>query len=92
MKYLHIVTFFAVLISFIFSRKKTFQSLILAIKKMAVIFPTFLGMLISISLILNLVPDSIIIKYLGTDNLLMGNVYAVLLGSITLLPGFIAFP
>jgi len=92
MKYLHIFTLLAVIISFLFNRKKTFLALKVAVKKMKAVFLTFMGMLLIISVVLYIVPDTTIIKYLGNGNIWMGNFFAIVFGSITLLPGFIAFP
>ena len=39
-----------------------------------------------------LIPDEVILRCLGVDNKYMGVVYASIAGSITLMPGFIAFP
>ena len=49
-------------------------------------------MLILVSIILFLIPDEIILKYLGDENKFVGIILASFFGSITLMPGFIAFP
>jgi uncharacterized membrane protein YraQ (UPF0718 family) len=90
--YLYIITGIALLISLIASREKTFKALKIALKRFLNILPAFLTMLVLVSIVLFLVPDKLFSKYLGTDNKLIGVLLAALLGSITLMPGFIAFP
>jgi uncharacterized membrane protein YraQ (UPF0718 family) len=56
------------------------------------ITPAFLTMTILVSITLYLVPDETISRYLGHENKVLSLVIAYALGSITLMPGFIAFP
>jgi len=49
-------------------------------------------MLILVSVVLFLVPDDVISNYLGVENKFAGVLLASFLGSITLMPGFIAYP
>ncbi len=56
------------------------------------ILPAFLTMIILVSIILFLIPDKVISNYLGADNKFTGVAIASFFGSITILPGFIAFP
>lgn len=92
MYYLYIVTGLAVLISFIVNREKTLKAAKIAVKRFANILPAFLIMLILISIVLFLVPDKVISDYLGVNNKFVGVLIASFFGSITLMPGFIAFP
>ena len=90
--YLYIITGIALLISLIASREKTLRALKIAFKRFVNILPAFLVMLVLVSVVLFLIPDELISNYLGTDNKLIGVLLAVVLGSVTLMPGFIAFP
>jgi len=92
MHYLYIVTALALVISVIASREKTLKALKISGKRFFSILPDFLVMLILISIVLFLVPDKVVSTYLGTDNKFNGVLIASLIGSITLMPGFIAFP
>ena len=92
MYYLYLITAFALLASFIASCKKTLIAIKIAIKKFINILPAFLIMLIFVSIILFLVPDKVISSYLGYKNKFVGMILASIFGSITLMPGFIAFP
>ena len=90
--YLYIVAGLALLVSLIFSREKTIRALKIAARQFIRILPAFLVMIILVSIVLYLVPDEFISRYLGSDNKFAGVALASLLGSVTVMPGFIAFP
>lgn len=92
MIYIYILTFILLLVSLFLSKEKTIKALKIAWKKFVKILPAFVKMLIFISIVLYLFPDKVILKYLGGDNVFKGTVLASFLGSITMMPGFIAFP
>ena len=92
MYYLYIATGLALLLSFIINREKTFKAVKIAFRRFVNIFPAFLGMLILVSIVLFLIPDKLISNYLGKNNIFIGVLFASFFGSITLMPGFIAFP
>lgn len=92
MHHLYIVTGLSVFASFAASRTKTLKALKIAVKKFANIFPSFFVMLALVSITLFLVPGEIILHYLGSDNKFASIFFALFFGSITLMPGFIAFP
>jgi len=93
MYYLYLITCLALLFSFCADRKKSIKALKTAYKKFLNILPGFLMMLIMISFVLYLIPDRTIVHYLGErNNKIISVGSAVLLGSLTLMPGFIAFP
>ena len=90
--YLYILTAFAILLSFLANPKKTIMAIKIAVKKFVNILSAFLIMLILVSVVLFLIPDKVISNYLGNSNKLIGVIFASFFGSITLMPGFIAFP
>ena len=90
--YLYGIAGLALIISFFANRNKTFKALKIALKRFINILPAFLMMLVLVSVILFLIPDEMISRYLGTGNKLLGVCLAAVLGSITLMPGFVAFP
>jgi len=91
--YLYIlITAFAILLSFLANPKKTIMAIKIAVKKFVNILSAFLIMLILVSVVLFLIPDKVISNYLGNSNKLIGVIFASFFGSITLMPGFIAFP
>ncbi len=73
-------------------KKKTKKSLKIAYNKFTKILPAFLSMLIFISIILFFIPQELILKVLDGGNKYLGTLLASVLGSLTLMPGFIAFP
>lgn len=89
---LYIITGLAVIISFVVNREKTFKAVKIAVRRLVNILPAFLIMLVLISVVLYLVPDTVLSDYLGSNNKFVGVVLASLIGSIILMPGFIAFP
>ena len=64
----------------------------IAVKRFVNISPAFLTMIVLVSIVLFLIPDKVISNYLGSDNKFLGVLFASFFGSITLMPGFIAFP
>jgi len=92
MYYTYAITGLIVLISFITSRKKTLKAVKISIGKFIKIFPAFLTVLILVSFILFLFPDEVISNYLGHSSKSISVFLASLFGSITIMPGFIAFP
>ena len=89
---LYIVTGLALVTSFIASRQKTREALRIAVRRFVNILPAFLMMLILVSIVLFLVPDEVIVRYLGADARYVAVLSAATLGSITIMPGFVAFP
>jgi len=80
------------LVSLIADRQKTLKAVKIAVRRFVRIFPAFLTMIILVSVVLFLVPDKVISVYLGGSNKFIGVVLAASLGSLTFMPGFIAFP
>ena len=92
MYYLYAVAGLALVVSLIASREKTLKALRIAGKRFAGILPAFLVMLILVSVALFLVPDDFIARYLGHEAVYVAMLSASALGSVMLMPGFVAFP
>lgn len=92
MYFLYILTVVALCISLVINRDRTFKALKIAVRQFINVLPAFLLMLILISIILFLIPDEIITRYLGISNKYIGLLSASVLGSVILMPGFIVFP
>ena len=92
MIFLYSVTIVLISISLIANHRKTVKAFKVALRKFLYIMPAFLTMLILVSIILYFITDKLISEYLGGDNTLVSTLLASFLGSITLMPGFIAFP
>jgi len=80
------------LLSYKKDRKKTKTALKKAWKSFENIMPQFLSVLIIIGLALAVLSPETISMLLGTRSGLAGVLAAALIGSVTLIPGFVAFP
>jgi uncharacterized membrane protein YraQ (UPF0718 family) len=89
---LYIVTAIALAASFLASRGKTAAALALAARRLVKILPSFLAMLVLFSIAITLLPPDLIVRLLGRESGWTGIAIASVVGSITLMPGFIAFP
>ena len=78
--------------SFIKDRKKTKLALMKALKSFENILPQFLSILVIIGLAFAILTPETIQKLLGANSGVWGVLAASLVGSITLIPGFVAFP
>ncbi len=86
------VSVVAVSVSLFVDPKKTYEAVRIGTRKFTKILPAFLMMLLLVSIILEVIPQSMIVAYLGESNLPLGVLLATLLGSISFMPGFIVFP
>jgi peptidoglycan/LPS O-acetylase OafA/YrhL len=89
---LYVITAVALVASLIASRRKTLQALKLAGRRFLRLLPAFLTMLCLVALALALLPRELLFRYLGGEGLWSTAGIAAVLGSVTLMPGFIAFP
>ena len=89
---LYAVAGISLAISFYKDRNKTKMALIKAWKSFEKILPQFLSILIIIGLAFAVLSPETITGLLGTSSGIWGVLGAALIGSITLIPGFIAFP
>lgn len=92
MFFLYSITIVLISISLIANHRKTVKAFKVALRKFLYIMPAFLTMLILVSITFYFITDKLISEYLGGDNTLISTLVASFLGSITLMPGFIAFP
>ncbi|MBI9102494.1 MAG: hypothetical protein JEY99_08775 [Spirochaetales bacterium] len=90
--YLIIITGVALLVSFIANRKKTLQGLKKAWKKFAKMVVPLTVVLVLVSFALYFMTPQMISKYLSGGHQAIGVLIASAFGSITMMPGFIAFP
>jgi len=86
------VTALLLIISFVKDRKKTVQALRKAWKALEHILPEFLVVILLIGLLLALLNPQAISAVIGKDSGLWGLLISLIVGSITLIPGFVAFP
>ena len=88
---LYIVTGIALLISYLFDIKKTNRAIIIGSKKLLKMLPSYIKIVIIISIIL-LISEKHIITILNEKNIYLGVLIASAIGSISMMPGFITFP
>jgi uncharacterized membrane protein YraQ (UPF0718 family) len=91
MTLLWIITGVALVASLVASRRKTWLAAKRAGAMLWGVLPLLLGVLAVVSLLLAAVPPSAISKLLGGDGI-TGFIVALVVGSIALIPGFVAFP
>ena len=89
---LYVIAFTALIISFVKSKENTKLALKKAWKAFENILPQFLSILIIIGVMLAFLTPEQISKFLGSESGWFGVIFAALIGSITLIPGFVAFP
>lgn len=88
---LYIVTAVLVVLSFFIDREKTWAGIRLGLKKLRTILPNYMKLLILIAVVLYLT-EGLIVSYLGRENAFLGLLAGMILGSVTMMPGFIAYP
>ena len=86
------VTAAALLISYLFDSGKTKMGVRKGMKMFLNILPMFLNTLIIVSIFLYLVPQELLIKWMGSGSGWTGIAIAGALGSVSLIPGIIAYP
>jgi uncharacterized membrane protein YraQ (UPF0718 family) len=79
-------------LSFFTDRAKTVQALRKAWKSLGGILPQFLGIIVLIGILLAVFDPKTIQRLIGSASGWWGTLLASAIGSITLIPGFIAFP
>lgn len=79
------------MISFIKDKSKTKKALKIAFTSFENIMPQFLGIIVSVGIILAYINPQLISKILGNSSGFLGIFLSIVLGSITLLPTFVAF-
>jgi uncharacterized membrane protein YraQ (UPF0718 family) len=89
---LYAITILALVFSFMANRQKTRQALKIAIQKFLSVTPDLFTMIVLVSISLYFLPATVIVKYLGMNNIFQSVIIALVLGSITMMPGFVAFP
>lgn len=86
------ITLSMLVISLLKNQKKT----AIGIKKGLTIFlnllPLLLNVLIFVSFFLLVIPENVIIKWLGKDSGVTGIIISAVIGSISLIPAFISYP
>lgn len=91
-KILYILTAVLIIISFIKDKNKTKKSIMKAWKSFLNILPQLLGIVTSVGIIMAFLNPESISNVIGASSGWVGVLLAALVGSVTLIPGFVAFP
>lgn len=86
------LTLTLLLLSFHRDRVKTKKALRKALKAFENILPEFLVVILMVSFLLALIDHEMIAHVIGADSGWLGVMLSSLVGSFTLIPGFVAFP
>jgi uncharacterized membrane protein YraQ (UPF0718 family) len=89
---LYAITIALLIISFVKDKKKTRQALKKAWKAFENILPEFLTVIMIVGVLLAALNPQVISKIIGGNSGWIGVILAAIVGSITLIPGFVAFP
>lgn len=91
-KALWIITGIWFIVSMIKDKERTLNSMKMSKKMMGNMLGQIIGILFLIGLILTFIPPHVIKEYLGGSNVFIATIVSALIGSITLIPAFVAFP
>ena len=86
------VTIALVIISLIKNKQKTKAAFRKALKSFENILPQFLGVILLVGFVLSFLDTETISRLIGKDSGWLGVAAAAVIGAVTLIPGFIAFP
>ncbi|GAW91391.1 permease [Calderihabitans maritimus] len=89
---LYVISILSLTVSFIADRKKTKSALTKSYKAFLNIFPDLAAVLLIIGLVMTFISPEVISKFIGREAGIWGIALASVVGSITLIPGFVAFP
>lgn len=87
-----ILTVILTLVSFIADRNKTLKGIKKGLMLFVNILPTLLSVIILVSVALYFTSNEVLIKYLGKDAGLGAYAFAAIIGAVSIMPGFIAYP
>jgi len=89
---LYIITICILVLSYFKDKKKTMKALKKALKAFENILPQFLGVIVLVGILLAVFNPEIISGLIGNRSGWLGVLIAGIIGAITLIPGFVAFP
>ena len=89
---LYVITGILLIYSYYKDKKKTRMALKKAWKSFENILPEFLVVILLVGVLLAVVNPEVISKVIGEDSGWIGVVMAAIVGAVTLIPGFVAFP
>ncbi len=92
MTILFVITGVLLLVSFIANRRKTLSGLKKGAMQFLKLLPTLLTVIILVSAAIFFIPEKLLPTYFGDHAGILGYLSAAVVGSVSLIPGFISFP
>ncbi|QXM05382.1 permease [Crassaminicella indica] len=89
---LYVITIALLGISYYKDKNKTKKALKKSWKAFENILPQFLGVIVLVGIMLSIFNTEFISKVIGSESGWYGTLISAILGAITLIPGFVAFP
>lgn len=89
---LYSISIVLLILSFIKDKQKTRMALNKSWKSFMSILPAFAGVLALVGLVLTILTPEIISGIIGANTGIIGMIVTSIIGAITLIPGFVAFP
>lgn len=89
---LYLVTLILLFISYLKDKGRTGKALRKSWKSFENILPDFLVIILFVGLLMAFLNHDVISKIIGTESGILGVFLASIVGSVTLIPGFVAFP
>jgi len=89
---IYVLTAILLVLSLIASRRKTVQALRVALRRLTGIAPAFVVMLVLVAVALYLTPEETMLRVLAPESKWAAVGTAVGVGSVSIMPGFVAFP
>lgn len=86
------ISLVAIVLSGLANWRKTLEGVKRGALMFAMLLPTLINVLVLVSIVLYVVPQELLVLWMGESSGVMGYVIAGLAGSLSLIPGFIAFP
>ena len=90
--FLYILAALGLVLSFFKNRRKTQMALVKAWKSFEGILPQFLAIIFIIGMMLSIISPQQITQLIGKESGWIGVIVAAVIGAVTLIPGFVAFP
>jgi len=91
-KLLSVITALFLFFSLMADRRKTWNGIVKGMTMFLKLLPMLMLMLALVSIVLFLIPNETLVNYMGKGSGVKGWFTAAALGSIALIPGFIAYP
>ena len=92
MHVLYVLTAALLIASVVASRERTAKALRIALRRFLKIAPAFVVMLVLVAVLLYLLPESTMFRLLAPQHKWSGVLAGLGVGSVSIMPGFIAFP